>query len=81
MALAFYGSFISLIQTYWIGRLFSHKILEHSFYKRVEEYVEKMKGNSFKFVFIGCASPFIPNDIICYAAGLIKYHFGKFMAA
>ena len=56
-----------------IGELFERR---HA--RRVRWLEEQMNRRGFWLVLAWSAFPFVPTDVICYVAGTLRMHFGKF---
>ncbi len=75
------GIMISAIIIYyfskWMGfdELIKRK-LKHRFYK-IRDQINSPGG--FLFVVLWASFPLVPTDVVCYAAGTVKMHVGKFI--
>ena len=58
-----------------IGELFERR---HA--QRVRWLETQMNARGFWLVLAWSAFPFVPTDVICYVAGTLRMHFGKFTA-
>lgn len=76
------GSVFAASVAYWIGRLFSEfttkKIIGQKSEKKMRVYLERY---GFWVVAIFKLAPFLSNDIISYAAGLVSMSFPRFFLA
>ena len=48
---------------------------------RVRWLKEQTRKRGFWIVLAWSAFPFVPTDVICWVAGSLKMHFGRFVAA
>ncbi|NLL14926.1 MAG: TVP38/TMEM64 family protein [Fibrobacter sp.] len=76
------GTVLAASVAYWIGRLFSEftikKILKQKSEKKMRVYLQRY---GFWVVVIFKLAPFLSNDIISYAAGLVSMSFPRFFLA
>lgn len=72
---------IWLIQTYFIWYFIWGIITKKKVATLVKKNSKEIKESWAKVIFLGAMSPILPTDLICYAAGLIKYNFIKFFIA
>lgn len=56
------------------------KLFERSHAQRIRWLEKQMHRKGFWVVLAWSAFPFVPTDLICYVAGTLRMHFGKFVA-
>ena len=54
-------------------------LFERRHARRVRWLEERMQQRGFWVVLAWSAFPFVPTDVICYVAGTLRMHFGKFV--
>ena len=73
------GSNLGATLAYYLGRVFG-KDTSMTENKRLGNYVERMRKNSFETVFI-MRLIFLPYDLVNYLAGFLKINYGAFILA
>ncbi len=79
--IAMTGVIIGLIQTYAIGYLFWEDLKRKKSFDIITKHHKEITKNGAKAIFFGAMFPSLPTDLVCYAAGFIKYNFPKFLLA
>ncbi len=76
------GVVIGLVQTYYIGYLLNNGVGSDSqILQKVQLQIKKIKKWGFTYILVGCFFPVFPTDVICYAAGFIRFDFKKYLWA
>lgn len=80
--IALVGLVLAATVAYWIGRLFSEftikKMIDQKSEKKMRHYLQRY---GFWTVVIFKLAPFLSNDLISYAAGLVSMSFSRFLLA
>jgi membrane-associated protein len=82
---AFFGCYLSDLITYWLGRIFGHKILNIKWFaksfkkKRFQEISNFYEKYNFFTLLIGRFIPFGVRNMLFMTAGISKVSFIKFM--
>lgn len=80
--IALAGLVLAATVAYWIGRLFSEftikKMLDQKSEKKIRLYLQRY---GFWTIVIFKLAPFLSNDLISYAAGLVSMSFPRFLLA
>lgn len=65
----------------WADFLDIDEILQNRFRAKFELVKAKMHQHGFWIITVWSFFPAVPTDLVCYAAGVIRFHFIKFLTA
>ena len=73
---------IGSITAYYLSKIYGLKLINSLFKKeQVDKYLNYIRTNKFEQIFLwGIGLPGLPDDLLCYIAGLSNISFKKFLA-
>ena len=76
------GLVIGSVAAYYLSKIYGLRLINSLFKKeQVDKYLGYIRNNRFEKVFLwGIVLPGLPDDLLCYIAGLSNISFKKFLA-
>ena len=76
------GLAIGSVTAYYLSKIYGLKLINSLFKKeQVDKYLNYIRTNKFEQIFLwGIVLPGLPDDLLCYIAGLSNISFKKFLA-